>query len=105
MTKLEERQFDRYCTKSDDPCEALRQAARQAIVDARIKMNEMSTDKGGMFGTGRWDTHAAGVRGRIANIYAIISLGLKLGCDMSTEIALAKGLSVPNSPIRIQTQM
>ncbi|QRN42178.1 hypothetical protein GDR29_05750 [Xanthomonas oryzae pv. oryzae] len=58
-------------------------------------MNDMLRDKGGMFGTSKWDTHAAGLQGRLDNISAMISLGQKLGCDMSAEIDIFANLSMP----------
>lgn len=98
MTRLEERQFDRHCTNSEDPCGELKLATRRAIDDARVKMNDMLTDKSGMYGTSRWGTHATGLQGRLENIAAMISLGQKLGCDMSTEAALAGNLFLPGMP-------
>lgn len=43
MTRLEERQYDRYCN-SDNPCQALKDATMKAIVMARTKMGEMLED-------------------------------------------------------------
>jgi hypothetical protein len=110
MTPLEERQYDRHCSGSDDPCKALKAAAVKAIVEARGKMNDMLGDTKlfqhaydvpnfaltGMDST--WLNHAVNLRGRINGISAMISLGQKMGCDMSNEIALASTLLVPNRP-------
>ncbi|MEJ1096028.1 MULTISPECIES: RHS repeat-associated core domain-containing protein [unclassified Pseudoxanthomonas] len=98
MTKLEERHYDRHCAGSEDPCGDLKKATMAAIAQARVKMNEMLIDKGKMFATPRWGTHGDGLRGRLANIAAMISLGQKLGCDMSAEIAAATGLFLPGAP-------
>jgi RHS repeat-associated protein len=98
MTKLEERQFDRYCVSSDDPCGELKKAARAAILAAQPKMNNMLIDRGKMYGTHGWTTHAIDLQGRLDNIAAIISLGQKLGCDMSEEIALATTVYLPEAP-------
>lgn len=56
-------------------------------------------DRGAMYGTPRWGTHADGLRGRLNNIAAIISLGLKSGCDMSQEVALASAVYLPSAPL------
>ena len=98
LTRLEERQFDRYCVNSQDPCKALRLAADQAIENARIKRMAMLNDKGGMFGHVGWATHAADLAGRLANIHAMISLGEKMGCPMSDQRRKLREISVPNSP-------
>ncbi|MGS0601948.1 hypothetical protein ACQEPW_005435 [Xanthomonas oryzae pv. oryzicola] len=98
MTRLEERHYDRTCVNEEDPCKELKRATQQALADALIKMNDMLRDKGGMFGTSKWDTHAAGLQGRLDNISAMISLGQKLGCDMSAEIAIFANLSMPRMP-------
>lgn len=45
-----------------------------------------------------WNGHADDLRGRLANIAAMISLGQKMGCDMSLEAALASTLFVPTAP-------
>jgi RHS repeat-associated protein len=101
MTELEERHFDRHCVKpqNGDPCESLKAATRTAIIAAKVKINEMLTDKDGMFGKPGWVTHGDGLRGRIDNIRAMISLGIKLGCDMSLEIAMAEGMQIPGKPL------
>ena len=110
MTRLEERQYDRHCSGEDDPCKALKAAAVTAITEERGKMNNMLGDtKLYQFAydapnpalTGArttWLNHAADLRGRINSIAAMISLGQKMGCDMSQEIALASTLLVPNRP-------
>ncbi|WP_145478243.1 hypothetical protein [Stenotrophomonas rhizophila] len=71
----------------------------QAIAYARTKMDAMIVDKGGMYGASGWATHAADLRGRLENIAAMISLGNKLGCDMSAEMAAAAGLYLPGRPL------
>ena len=101
MTRLEERQFDRYCADSGDPCQELKKEARKAIAAATPKMNDMLNDET-MFGTPGWNTHKTNLIGRIDQINAIISLGQKMGCDMSSEIALASALYVPNLPLRLK---
>jgi hypothetical protein len=99
LTEKEERQLDRYCKGTEDPCEALRQAARTAIIMAQVKMGNMLRDDGSMFGTMRWTTHANDLNGRLDNIAAIISLGQKSGCDMSKEVLLAAALYLPAAPL------
>ncbi|WP_408952764.1 RHS repeat-associated core domain-containing protein [Lysobacter sp. Hz 25] len=98
LTKLEERQFDRYCVGSEDPCEELKKATRAAIAAARVKMNAMLIDRDKMYGKTGWVTHTADLKGRLDNIAAMISLGQKVGCDMSAEIALATDLFLPSVP-------
>ena len=110
MTPLEERQFDRYCTKNNDPCFALQTAAQAAIGDARNKMNAMLNDQklyqyayftADPAVTGNnttWIGHRQDLSGRIGNILAMISLGNKIGCDMGFEAALAATLFVPLVP-------
>lgn len=100
MTRLEERQFDRYCANAGDPCQELKNEARKAIAAAQPKVNDMLNDKT-MFGTPGWNTHKTNLIGRIDQIGAIISLGQKMGCDMSTEIMLASAIYVPNAPLRL----
>jgi RHS repeat-associated protein len=99
LSRIEQRQKDRYCNNDDDPCEALRQAARAAIAAAVPKMNNMLMDEKGMFGTPQWHTHANDLRGRLDNIAAIISLGQKSGCDMSKEIVMASAVYLPSAPL------
>jgi hypothetical protein len=99
MTRLEERQFDRVCVGSEDPCNDLKRAAQAAILEARTKMNDMLIDKGKMYGNAGWGTHTAGLSGRLENIAAMISLCQKVGCDMNAEIALASGLFLPVKPL------
>jgi hypothetical protein len=98
MTRLEERQFDRYCVRSDDPCRALKDEANRAIDEALRKMENMNADRGGMFGNAGWITHGKDLTGRIDQINAIISLGQKMGCDMSAEVIRSMVLRVPNAP-------
>ena len=110
MSRLEERHFDRTCKNSDDPCASLKSAVRQAISQARVKMSAMQNDKtlyANAFSspnpsvTGSqttWLNHADDLQGRLANIAAMISLGQKMGCDMSAEAAMASALFVPIAP-------
>lgn len=65
---------------------------------ALIKMENMLGDPLGLFGGPGWSTHASDLQGRINQINAIISLGEKMGCDMSAEKARARGLHVPSAP-------
>jgi RHS repeat-associated protein len=111
MSRLEERQFDRSCKDSEDPCASLKTATRQAIAQAKIKMSAMQNDKtlytnafsspnASVTGTSTtWLGHENDLRGRLANIAAMISLGQKMGCDMSLEAALASTLFVPTAPV------
>lgn len=100
LDRLEKRQYDRYCRGPNDPCMALKAAAQQAISAAVVKMNNMFNDQN-LYGTMGWKTHGDDLSGRINNINAIISLGIKMGCDMSSEIAAASVLHVPSIPIRL----
>lgn len=103
--------LDRYCRNSKDPCGDLQAAAQIAIANAQGKLEEMLNDDQKLFtnafstpnpsvtGTNTtWVGHRADLGGRIVNILAMISLGQKLGCDMSAEIALASNLFVPLFP-------
>lgn len=45
-----------------------------------------------------WNNHAKDLDGRISNIWAMISLGRKLGCDMNSEAAAAMTLLTPSQP-------
>jgi hypothetical protein len=98
MSRLEERQFDRYCKTDDDPCKSLKLATQQAIFDAKVKMRDMLLDPKKMFGEAGWATHRSNLIGRIENINAMISLGQKMGCDMTQEILLSADLYVPLRP-------
>jgi RHS repeat-associated protein len=111
MSRLEERQFDRYCTTDQDPCAALKAAAKQAIQAARSKMINMLNDPKQLFihainspnpsvtGTNTtWANHRSDLDGAIANVNAIISLGQKMGCDMTPEIIESSTLYVPMRP-------
>lgn len=51
-----------------------------------------------MYGTAGWGTHASDLSGRLANIAAMISLGEKMGCDMTTEKVVAATLFLPSAP-------
>ena len=101
MSPIEQRQFDRYCTGPGDPCQELKDEARKAIAAAIPKMNNMLNDQT-MFGMPGWQTHGNDLMGRISQINAIISLGQKMGCDMSAEIAASSVLYVPNVPLRMK---
>ena len=98
MTRLEERQFDRVCSKSDDPCRSIKDETNKAIDAALPKVQNMQNDPGGMFGGPGWATHRTDLLGRIAQINALISLGQKMGCDMSPEIVRAGQVYVPTMP-------
>ena len=97
LTRLEERAYDRHCT-GDDPCKALKDATMAAIQMALVKMNNMLIDNGKMFGTDKWWPHGDDLRGRINNIFAMISLGQKLGCDMTREVVASAALFIPLAP-------
>jgi len=99
MSSLETRQYDRYCRNADDPCTALKAKTNEAITMARIKMNNMLNDQGSLFGTQGWVTHGNDLSGRLANIAAMISLGEKMGCDMTVEKAAFASLFVPSKPL------
>ena len=93
-----ERAWDRYCIKSDDPCNSLKRQADIAIAEAEGKMENMLSDPKSLFGTGRWQTHADDLSGRIESIRAMVRLGKKIGCDMAAQEARAKDLAVPQTP-------
>lgn len=99
LTALEERQYDRVCAGSTDPCQALKDEANKAIQAAVPKMQNMLLDPRGLFGSVGWITHGEDLAGRISQVNAIISLGEKLGCDMSQEKLRAAMLAVPIRPI------
>ncbi|WP_440467306.1 RHS repeat-associated core domain-containing protein [Pseudomonas sp. YH-1] len=99
MSPLEKRHYDRSCRNVDDPCAAIKASAQTAITMARLKMNNMLNDPGKMYGTTGWDTHASDLNGRLANIAAMISLGDKMGCDMTAEKAAFATLFVPSTPL------
>ncbi len=99
MSPLEKRHYDRTCRGSDDPCAAIKASAQTAITMARLKMNNMLNDPGKMYGTAGWGTHAGDLSGRLANVAAMISLGEKMGCDMTTEKAALATLFVPSKPL------
>jgi hypothetical protein len=56
-------------------------------------------DPGKMFGTKGWTTHREDLMGRLNGINAMISLGQKMGCDMTQEIVLSTALYIPLRPI------
>ena len=98
LTRLEERAYDRYCTDGGDPCGPLKAATMSEILSAKIKMNDLLVDKLGLFGSDAWFNHQDNLRGRINKIFAMISLGQKLGCDMTPEILATADLLVPSAP-------
>jgi len=110
MSRLEERHFDRTCAKSEDPCTALKAAVMKAIDDARNKMKLMQNDRTlfkyayslpnpAVTGTNTtWIGHADDLNGRGNNIWAMISLGRKMGCDMSLETVAAITITTPGAP-------
>lgn len=65
---------------------------------ALLKMNNLLTDPLKMYGTDKWFNHQDDLRGRLANINAMISLGQKLGCDMTAEILASMPLYIPGAP-------
>jgi RHS repeat-associated protein len=99
MTSLEERQYDRHCSNTNDPCKDLKAAAQAAINMARIKMRNLLLDKGKLFGSIRWTNHIDDLQGRFASIAAMISLGKTLGCDMTSETIAFSTLYIPSSPL------
>lgn len=110
MTRLEERHFDRTCNNADDPCRNLKASAATAIAEARVKMEKMrgdttlykfayDTPNPGVTNTATtWVGHARDLDGRINNIWAMITLGRKMGCDMSSETSAAMTLLTPGAP-------
>jgi len=112
MTPKEERYYDRHCSGQEDPCAALKAAVRNAIAGAEGKMNNMLNDEAKLYeyaystpnfaATGSrttWRNHARDLDGRIGSIYSMISLGEKMGCNMTQEKILAASLYVPKSPL------
>jgi RHS repeat-associated protein len=98
MDKLMERAWDRFCTKSDDPCSSLKNATNIAITQAEGKMEAMLADKDMLFGTQGWINHANDLNGRIENIRGLIRLGKSINCDMSAEEVRANELAIPSRP-------
>ena len=66
---------------------------------ALLKMNNLLGDSQKMFGTQAWVNDTDDLRGRIDNILAMISLGQKLGCDMTAEIIASTPLFIPTEPL------
>jgi RHS repeat-associated protein len=99
MTREEESLYDRYCKGDGDRCAALKALTMSEIVQARTKMNRMLTDPNGLYGTEGWFNHQDDLRGRVGKIFNLISLGQKMGCDMTEEIIATTGLMVPNAPL------
>ncbi len=110
MTRMEERHFDRNCANSDDPCRAIKAVVMTAIAGARGKMENMYNDKTlfqhahsvpnpALTGTNTtWTGHIDDLNGRTNNIWAMITLGRKMGCDMSAETAAAMTVHTPGAP-------
>ena len=98
MTKDEESKFDIICKNAEDPCDELKKKVKEAINAARVKVEDMLVDKNSLFGQPGWGTHTAGLAGRIKQINVMISLGIKMGCDMSQEIIDAATLYIPSAP-------
>ncbi|SHG44465.1 RHS repeat-associated core domain-containing protein [Massilia sp. CF038] len=110
MTRMEERHFDRNCANSDDPCRAIKKAVMTAIAGAREKMENMyndntlftnaySTPNPDVTGTNTtWTGHSDDLNGRTSNIWAMITLGRKMGCDMSAETVAALTVHTPGAP-------
>ena len=46
-----------------------------------------------------WVGHRPGLQGMIDNINAMISLGQRMGCDMTAEIIASSTLYIPNAPL------
>ena len=111
MSTLEERHYDRTCVNSQDPCVALKASAQKAIAQAKVKMNNMLNDtvlyknaydtpNPAVTGTNTtWMGHVNDLDGRISNIWAMINLGRKMGCDMFAETAAALKLLTPGAPL------
>ncbi|MCM5681571.1 type IV secretion protein Rhs [Schlegelella sp. S2-27] len=113
MTPKEEGLFDKYCANSGDPCSEIKNATNRAIDMAYQKMGHMQRDPGNLFGnaysspnpsiTGTattWIGHQRDLIHRIETINSMISLGQRMGCDMTPEIIRAMGVHVPNTPAR-----
>ena len=111
LSPAESSRYDRTCKGSDDPCNALKATAQRAIADAQGKMQKMRIDSSALFknaystpnpdvtGTSTtWIGHARDLDGRIGAIWDMISLGRKMGCDMSLETAAATSLLTPGAP-------
>jgi RHS repeat-associated protein len=110
MTSKEQSQYSRYCIGSNNPCASLKLATQKAIERAKEKMGNMLNDKTlydnaystpnpGVTGTSTtWIGHVDDLNGRLGTIAALISLGQKMGCDMSAEILEAASLFVPLKP-------
>ena len=98
MSPDQERQYDRHCANSPDPCASLKAAVRQAIDMAKIKMWNMLDDGFGLFGKPGWATHAADLKGRLNSIKAMIEVGEKMGCSMQNLKLEAAKLFVPSRP-------
>jgi hypothetical protein len=112
MSPKEERYYDRHCVGEEDPCAAIKAAVQAAITGADGKMNNMMNDPSNLYeyaystpnfgATGSrttWRNHANDLDGRIGSISAMISLGKKMGCDMTQEEILAASLYVPRAPL------
>ena len=100
MTPGQERQFDRYCVGGGDPCKEIKDAADRAIAAALPKVDDMLSDRGGLFGGPGWQTHRDGLAGRMKAIADMISLGQMMGCDMSDQIRKFGAVFIPTVPRR-----
>lgn len=112
MSPLQERHYDRNCATSHDQCQALKEAAADAIAQAKKKMDAMlddtllfpqaySSPNPAVTGTNTtWLGHCSDLKGRIRNIWAMLNLGITLRCEMELEIASAMALYTPATPRR-----
>lgn len=98
MTSKEEGIYDKYCNNSEDPCKTLKEQTDQAINYAKDKMRNLLKDKNNLFGTQGWTTHINDLNGKIGRINNMISLGEKMGCDMTAQRLASKELAVPDAP-------
>lgn len=115
MTAKEESYFDKFCRTSDDPCLAIKIQTNNAIDAAYEKMGAMQRDPQGLFRNAysapnpsvtetntTWIGHKVELERRIAAVNSMISLGQKMGCDMTPEIIRSQGLYVPNMPTGVR---
>ncbi len=98
MDKYEQRAWSNYCMGEDDRCASLKEATNRALDIAEIKMEDMLADVEFMYPGIEWGNHYKNLLGRWKAIRGMISLGEKMGCDMSAERARFNRLMVPNAP-------
>lgn len=98
MDPTQERQYDRHCANSSDPCGSLRAAIREAIEQARGKMEKMLQDPLGLFNQRGWTTHGDDLRGRINSIRAMIEVAEMMGCPVQDLKREAARLYIPLAP-------